>query len=115
MNKIAIGGAVVLVVVLILGVKELFYMGDDTVKMHTAESLLMVRSQVEKALPADYPAENVMAAFDVALDKVTTGQIDAGEMIQHLKRISANLQDGQLDSVEIESVIIGFHKVMATK
>ena len=64
MNKIAIGGAVVLVVVLILGVKELFYMGDDTVKMHTAESLLMVRSQVEKALPADYPAEKVMAAFD---------------------------------------------------
>ena len=102
-------------VVLIFGVKQLTNIGDDTVEMYMVESLLMVRSQVEKALPPGYPLDNVMAEFDAALDKVVIGQIDAGEMIQHLKWISANLQDGKLDSVEIESVIIGFHKVVATK
>ena len=115
MKKVVISGAVVLVVVLIVGLGQLFQKSNEIVQMGTAESLLNVRSQVEKALPGGYPGENVMAEFDATLEKMRAGQVDAGELIQHLKRISAGLQDGKLDSVEVDSVIIGFHKIIATK
>jgi len=110
-NTLIIAGVILLVVVLIVG-GMLLFKGGELLKMGIEKSLLMARSQVEKALPETYPADKITKEFDAVLGKVKTGQINSGEFKNLLLWLPVKLEDTRIDSVEADSLIARLHKIV---
>ncbi|MBC8184181.1 hypothetical protein H8E88_24065 [candidate division KSB1 bacterium] len=96
---------VILMVTLLIG-RALFYLkGGYILQMGAEQSLKMTRSQVEKALPTDFPADKIMKEFNVTLEKAKASKINKKKLKNLLIQMPAKLEDGKLDSVEVDSLI----------
>jgi hypothetical protein len=115
MKVILIMGAIIIFIVVLIGGGLFIFKGDDILNRGTEKALLVVQSQVEDALPANYSVDEVRKKFDVVLEKVKTGEVNTGELTALLTWIPARLQDGKLDSVEVDSVIQRLNKAVTTK
>ena len=115
MKTIIISAGVVLLVVLLAAGALFYFKGSEILQIGAEKSLLIARSQVEKALPEAYPTDKIMKEFDAVLEKSKTGQINMGELKNLLLWIPAKLEDSNLDSVEVDSLIQRLHRIVVVE
>ena len=115
MSKTLIIAGVILLVVLLIVVGLVLFKGGELLKIGVEKSLLLARSQVEKALPSSYPSDRIKKEFDAVLDNVRAGQINTGNVKNFLLWMPTVLEDSKLDSVEVDSLIQRLHKIAEVK
>lgn len=65
-----------------------------------------------RSAATDYPADKIMKEFDVTSEKAKAGHINTEELKNLLQWLPAKLEDGGLDSLEIDSLIQQLHKMV---
>lgn len=115
MKKILIIAGVIVLVVLLIVVGLVLFKGGELLKIGVEKSLLMARSQVEKALPETYAPDKIRKEFDAVLNNVRAGQINTGNVKNLLLWMPTVLEDSKLDSMEVDSLIQRLHKISEVK
>ena len=105
MKIVVISGAFFIILICLVAVGLLFFKSDEIISMGTEKALLLAQSQIEKALPANYPVEDVRRQFNAAVEKLKTGEINTSELTSLLSEIPSKLQDGKIDSTEVNNIL----------
>jgi hypothetical protein len=114
MKRIFIIAGILLLALLLVGGLLFYLFQGELLQMGAEQSLLIARSQIAGALPANYPPEKILTAFDTVLEKARGGQVNTQELKNLLLALPAQLQDGTLDSSEADSVIQQLHRINTT-